>query len=344
MAKKFQEEKNMTLFDDESSRPPEQNEEPQAAAPETPASPPSELSAAPLGGDPLSTVLPTVVQYSQRQEIPEDLRISWSWVHLLCFIVFAIASLIVVQTGFAIHYAPHKPLSQKELEQYLFSIPQFIVGSNVAWFGTVLLFLYVSLSVLPGVPFWRTIGWRKFSSTPAAIHSNLPTKPWIYFLFGCGLSLITAFVGSQVHTPDNMPIEELLKNRVGSMLMMSMAVLVAPLVEETVFRGYLYPALVRIISGFARFFGAEISDSIRMGVSSSILVTGVLFGILHGAQLAWTWGIVTLLIFVGITFTYVRARTGTVFASYLMHLGYNSLIALATVIGTHGFTRMAPHP
>ena len=49
-----------------------------------------------------------------------------------------------------------------------------------------------------------------------------------------------------------------------------------------------------------------------------------------------------LLAFVGVTFTYVRARTGTVFASYLMHLGYNSLIAIITILGTHGFTRMPP--
>jgi hypothetical protein len=63
---------------------------------------------------------------------------------------------------------------------------------------------------------------------------------------------------------------------------------------------------------------------------------------LHGAQLAWTWGIVMLLAFVGVTFTYVRACTGTVFASYLMHLGYNSLIAIITILGTHGFTRMPP--
>jgi membrane protease YdiL (CAAX protease family) len=388
----------MTIFDDDFSKPPEQNVEPPAAAPEATVSASNESSVAALGGDPLSNAVPAVVQYSQRAEVPEDLRISWSWVHLLCFILFAFASLIVVQTGFAIHYAPHKQIPQKELEQYLFSIPQFIVGSNVVWFGVVLLFLYVTLSVLPSAPFWRTLGWRKFSSTPEAIHSKLPTKPWLYLLGGCGLSLITAAAGSRVHAPDNMPIEELLKSRVGAMLMMSMAVLVAPLVEETIFRGYLYPVLVRIISGAARFtaadsaratrinvlgsasvavihfailhrwrvalmwgiisllflavvnflidrfVGTDPQHAIRAGVSTSILTTGLLFGLLHGAQLAWTWGIVSLLIFVGITFTYVRARTGTVFASYLMHLGYNGLIAFATIVGTHGFTKMPPHP
>jgi hypothetical protein len=61
---------------------------------------------------------------------------------------------------------------------------------------------------------------------------------------------------------------------------------------------------------------------------------------MHGSQLGWTWGIVGLLILVGIIFTFARAHTGTVLASFLLHLGYNSTIALATIVGTHGFTKM----
>jgi membrane protease YdiL (CAAX protease family) len=62
-------------------------------------------------------------------------------------------------------------------------------------------------------------------------------------------------------------------------------------------------------------------------------------------QLGWSVSLVLTLTAVGIIFTYVRARTGSVFASYLLHLGYNSTIAVATIIGflgTKGFTRMPP--
>jgi membrane protease YdiL (CAAX protease family) len=79
-------------------------------------------------------------------------------------------------------------------------------------------------------------------------------------------------------------------------------------------------------------------------VGSSILVTGVLFGLLHAPQLGWTVGLVGLLTLVGVIFTFVRAWTGTVLASFLLHLGYNSFIAIATVIGTKGFTQLPPHP
>jgi membrane protease YdiL (CAAX protease family) len=81
-----------------------------------------------------------------------------------------------------------------------------------------------------------------------------------------------------------------------------------------------------------------------VGTKVSILFTGLLFGLMHGAQLGWTWGVVALLILVGVVLTFVRARSGTVLASFLLHLGYNSMIAVTTIIGTHGFTRIPTSP
>jgi membrane protease YdiL (CAAX protease family) len=134
---------------------------------------------------------------------------------------------------------------------------------------------------------------------------------------------VVSFVTIKVQPPENVPIEELFRYKNTAMLFMAMAVLVAPLVEETVFRGYLYPL-------FAKTFG----------VATSVILTGILFGLMHGAQLGWTWGLVSVLIVVGVIFTLARARTGSVFASFLLHLGYNSMIALITILGTSGFTKM----
>jgi membrane protease YdiL (CAAX protease family) len=121
-----------------------------------------------------------------------------------------------------------------------------------------------------------------------------------------------------------------------------MAVLLAPLVEETVFRGYLYPFLAGKFSNLAGYFGFAPNTALRAGTAAGVLITGILFGLLHGAQLGWTWAIVSLLIFVGIIFTFARAITGTVLASFLLHLGYNSMLAAASVIATKGFTHLPP--
>jgi hypothetical protein len=144
----------------------------------------------------------------------------------------------------------------------------------------------------------------------------------IYFFTGCGVSLMVFAITAVMKTPENIPIEQVFKYKQTAMFFVATAVLVAPLAEETIFRGYLYPM-------FARWFG----------VIPSIVITGVLFGLMHGPQLGGARSLIAVMSIVGIIFTTVRARTGSVFASYLMHLGYNSLIAVSLILATHGFTQ-----
>jgi uncharacterized protein len=177
----------------------------------------------------------------------------------------------------------------------------------------------LTLAVLRNAPFWRSLGWRKLKANPTTGKND----GWKYFLSGAGLAIFVAVASYSVKNTDHLPIQELFKNRTGALLLMGMAVLVAPLVEETVFRGYLYPLFAK-----------------SLGALPSVLVTGVLFGLMHGAQLGWTWGLVLLLSIVGVIFTFARSRTGTVLASFLMHLGYNSMIAVSSIIATRGFTHM----
>ena len=252
---------------------------------------------------------------------PADLQITWSWAHFVIFVFFGIISLILVQGIMALHYAPHEKLGRQQLEEYLLSKPQFVLGSMVIWYALIFFFLYITLSVLRGHAFWECLGWRKIKS----FTSGPPRSPLFFFLAGAGLSLLVALLSSRLQAPENTPMEELFKYRQTALLFVAMAVLIAPLVEETLFRGYLYPM-------FARSFG----------VWPGIILTGVLFGFMHGAQLGWTWSLVGVLVVVGIIFTFVRARTGSVFASFLMHLGYNSLISIFALIGTEGFTKLPP--
>ncbi len=316
----------MTFFDDNPSLPP--NQEPLSHSPteREPAvgEPPPSLAEVPLAGDPISlaAITPVVVPapLPHPPSLPEDLRISWSWIHLVLFLFFGFTSLFIIQGAFLLYYAPSRHFTnEKEFEKFILSKPQFAIGSMVLWYAVIFLFLYVTLSVLRGFPFWRTLGWRKITRP----NGGRPRSPWLFFFAGCGLSVLVFIITAKMQPREDVPIEELFRYKNTAMLFMAMAVLVAPLVEETVFRGYLYPL-------FAKYFG----------VATSVIVTGVLFGLMHGAQLGWTWGLVSVLIAVGVIFTFVRARTGSVFASFLLHLGYNSMIAAVTILGTQGFTKM----
>jgi len=328
----------MTLFDDNPPSPLEENLDVQPSPDQPAESTPADPFSQPLAGDPLSSMPVCPSGSFLPPNLPEDLRISWSWPHLLVFVIFVLASQIALGIVVVAYYSAERHLSQKQLKQLLESDPRLIVGTNVLWFALIFLFLYVTLSVLRGLPFWRSLGWKKLRSDPIESKGS----PWMYFLSGCGLSIFVAIASSRVKDTDHVPIQEFFKNREGALSLMAMAVIVAPLVEETVFRGYLYPVLARITSGVLRFFGMEYCSATRTGVVTSILVTGTLFGLMHAPQLGWTWGLVSLLILVGVIFTFARAWTGTVLASFLLHLGYNSTIALTSIIVTKGFTHMPP--
>jgi membrane protease YdiL (CAAX protease family) len=139
---------------------------------------------------------------------------------------------------------------------------------------------------------------------------------------GAMLALVVTFAGNFFNSKETLPIEQLLQARVSMMLFAVMGVFVAPLVEEIIFRGFLYPVIAR-----------------RLGIAMGVLLTGTLFGLLHAAQLWGGWGQIVLLILVGVVLTWVRARTGTVKASYFVHLGYNGLQLFGYVVYLIGASR-----
>ena len=292
-----------------------------------------------LAGDPISYVAAYPGSaHPPKSSLPEDLRISWSWPHLLLFFAYAIISQLVIGVVAVGYFSAGRHMSQRQIRRIFESDPRLIVGTNVLWFALIILFLYVTLAVLRDLPFWRSLGWKKLSADPLAGKG----RPWMYFLAGSGLSIFVIAAGSKVKSSEHVPIEDMFKSRTGAMLLMSMAVLVAPLVEETIFRGYLYPVFARLASSLAQVLGLGSESAIRAGVVASIMTTGALFGLMHAPQLGWTWGFIGLLTLVGVIFTFARAWTGTVFASFLLHLGYNSMLAVLTIAGTKGFTYMPP--
>ncbi|HXR96811.1 MAG TPA: CPBP family glutamic-type intramembrane protease [Terriglobales bacterium] len=69
----------------------------------------------------------------------------------------------------------------------------------------------------------------------------------------------------------------------------------------------------------------------------AILVTGFLFGMMHAAQLGGAWAAVLVLVLVGVALTAVRAASGSVMASWLVHCAYNGTLFAAQYVSTQGF-------
>ena len=247
--------------------------------------------------------------------LPEDLRVPWGWGDLAILIVVAISGTFVVSLllikGFTIAGVSFRQVQNNPGDRNLFLI------LNQALLSVVLLaYLAAQMRHSFHAPFWRTIGWRPLqtSQTPRA-------ASYLGLIFsGCMLAILVTFSSAAFKSNTKMPIEQFFQDRRSALLLMALGVLLAPVLEETIFRGYLYPVVAR-----------------SFGVNAGILVTGTLFGLLHASQLWGGWAQIALLVVVGIVFTYARARTHTVVASYLLHVSYNSFLFLGFLIASHGF-------
>jgi membrane protease YdiL (CAAX protease family) len=241
-----------------------------------------------------------------RAGVSDDLRVPWGWLEVALFAILGIIAGVVVTWGMAQAAVRFFGVNPKDLFGTTMSTAKSVVvliSQAVLDVGAIL-YLYVMLLTRTRQPFWPTIGWREMRPGAGKIRDSA-----VQFLAaGAVLAVAVSFIGSFLNPKETLPIEELLKARVSMLLFGVLGVLVAPLVEETIFRGFLYPVIAR-----------------RLGITAGIAITGTLFGLMHAAQLWGGWGQIALLILVGVVLTWARARTGTVAASYLMHLGYNGL-------------------
>jgi hypothetical protein len=171
------------------------------------------------------------------------------------------------------------------------------------------------------------VGVRHHAPLFQAIHWNMPSRRNAMFaiLIGVGATFISE-IGELVLNrwiPKSLPMTELFKDRSSTFLIAGFAVLVAPFMEEMLFRGFLYPALAR-----------------WTGAIPSIIVTASLFTLLHGSQLGYSWAALVPIFFIGMVLTITRAVTKSVATGVLIHTTYNFVLMAQFFIATHGFTQM----
>jgi membrane protease YdiL (CAAX protease family) len=256
------------------------------------------------------------------RQFPEDLRAPWGWLDLLIFVgitflgTFLISVVLVaVFASFGISPAT---LQKSANEKSLF----LIINQTILSLG-LLSYLATHLRAHYRAPFWRTIGWRPIET------GRIPRRI-VYLsliLGGFSLSLLIQLASAALQNKTKMPIETFFQDRRSALLLMLMGVLLAPLVEETIFRGYIYPVVAR-----------------SFGIRAGIVITGTMFGLLHAPQLWGGWGQIALLILVGIVFTAARAVSRTVLASYLLHVSYNSFLFIAFLVASHGLRHLPVGP
>ena len=170
----------------------------------------------------------------------------------------------------------------------------------------ILLFIHFTITLKYNARFFQSLKWRPRSEI--RISRYIPV----------GIVLALAVLGASTlfPNPQESPIEKLLKVPLTAFLFATLGVLVAPFVEEVVFRGFLYPVVER-----------------RLGKASALVVTALVFSGVHVSQLWGSWPAIVLITVVGFTLSSVRAHTDALLPSFIIHLSYNSTICLLFLVG-----------
>lgn len=146
-------------------------------------------------------------------------------------------------------------------------------------------------------PFWRTLGWQRISFG-AAVGA---------ILAGPFLTLSIGLLGSALHMPEiDLPFDQMLESRGTTVLLGILIVILGPVAEELAFRGFLMPLLIRSI-----------------GAVSGIVLTGIIFGSVHGYEYQWSWQYMLLISLAGCAFGWAKYKTQSTIAGALMHGTFN---------------------
>ncbi|MEY3481412.1 MAG: hypothetical protein RIQ71_2187 [Verrucomicrobiota bacterium] len=175
-----------------------------------------------------------------------------------------------------------------------------IVGGAMTYASVVVFILGVL--VYRGIPLTRVFGWNSPGFGGAlgrALLSLLAAYPLLMLV----QAMVYGFSGGHVTPQDVVEFLQSAESPRDRIAVLAMAVAVAPLAEETIFRGYLYPVGKRYVGPFV-----------------SAVVCAGLFALLHGHAAS-----VPALFTLALCLTLAYEKTGSLLVPVLMHSVFNAV-------------------
>jgi len=236
----------------------------------------------------------------------------WNFFDVAMIAVFTLITSLIVLVGLAIPLAIASHHFRGIAPDKLTENAVIVVPVQTAAYLLVVGFMMQILRVKYHADFAKAIGWNR----PAL-------RTALFAVAGGGLLALVSEIVSmllQKWIPKSLPIDELFRDAQSAYLLSFFGILVAPVVEELFFRGFLYPVLAR-----------------ATGAIAGVLLTAAAFAVVHQGQLAHAWIPLLLIFGVGVALTTVRAKTKSVATTVLMHASYNATIFILVFISTQGF-------
>lgn len=238
----------------------------------------------------------------------------WRGRDLAVFLGVAVVWLVVSQVASLAVYAILRPIagwhvSTADMAQNAI----FAVVAQVIYYGPLLLYMYILISVQYRLPFWEGICWRWPGGRQAGR------------IFLAGIVLAIGLLIVEIWLPQNkqFPLEKLFSSPAAAYTLAIFSVTVAPFMEEMIFRGLLFAFFERMA-----------------GTAFALVLTALLFALIHVPEYWGAWSGVALILVVGLVCSTARALTGSVVPGVILHVAYNGTLMCLLLVGSHHFTKL----
>jgi len=229
-------------------------------------------------------------------------RFRWQSLDVAVFVVFFVGTVFILPSiAYLVLQFLQPGLEITDLSGVQLILIQAVM--NLAWVG----FIFFLISKVHHQPILRTL--RMLPTNNLAVIRMLGT--------GALLAIVALVATSFFPAPTDTPLQQLLSTTPSIVLFVTFGIFVAPVLEEIVFRGFVFTALVDLC-----------------GSKAALLITTASFAALHFFQIGGSWPAVIVILFISYVFTAVRQRRDSTLASAILHTAYNATIFAASVVAS----------
>ncbi|HEY4356686.1 MAG TPA: CPBP family intramembrane glutamic endopeptidase [Acidobacteriaceae bacterium] len=251
--------------------------------------------------------------------------------HTLLFFTLALFCLLVATliSISILHVRPSEPSGQHPMGDFL--------AEMIGYFVTLLV----------AVPLFATIWHKPFLDGIHWTWRAASRHWWKLILLGGVAAILASLADSLIKSPSSTDLMRMFQKPSTAWTFVIVGSLIAPLMEEIAFRGFLLPALAtaydwiaveRTPAGLA--WWQRTTEHTRGAWIFAALFSSAAFTLIHGGQLHWAYGPILVLFIPSLLFAAVRIRLRSVAASTLVHIAYDGFIFLDMIVVTHGFRHL----
>jgi membrane protease YdiL (CAAX protease family) len=235
----------------------------------------------------------------------------WTLRNLLVLVITSLLALFAANLLVVAGYVALQPvMGWPKSVQVVHNNPFLLLALQSVFHALLLLTVYLFIVVNHRLPFWHTLQWRAPTAGRAVK----------FFLGGITLAVAIQMMPAVLPDRDDFPLTRLFTSPQAGYAIAAFAILIAPFMEELIFRGVLFA-----------FFQHLVGDRF------AVLATTALFAALHVPEYWGAWNHVLLILLVGLVFSAARSLTGSLAPSVILHLAYNASLMAGLYLQSHQF-------